>query len=157
YTHVELYDTAGALDALPDLTRPSPTTEPAALSATGTDDRPISRDFAAHLPHSACGKVRDGAAICGDDDLSLSTIPATSIDAMPSSGAALAGPGRDDGARMVRVGDGIRTRDIQIRDLVPRWSLAGLVVALQALRGVGLVVAVTVAAEVGEMARFESP
>lgn len=45
----------------------------------------------------------------------------------------------------------------QIRELVPSWSLAGLVGALQALRGVGLVIAVTVAAEVGEMARFENP
>jgi transposase len=47
--------------------------------------------------------------------------------------------------------------EAQIRELVPGWSLAGLVGALQALRGVALVVAVTVAAEVGEMARFESP
>jgi transposase len=45
----------------------------------------------------------------------------------------------------------------QIRDLVPGWSLAGFVGALQSLRGVGLVVAVTVAAEVGEMTRFENP
>jgi transposase len=45
----------------------------------------------------------------------------------------------------------------QIRELVPSWSLAGLVGALQGLRGVGLVVAVTVAAEVGEMARFDNP
>jgi transposase len=45
----------------------------------------------------------------------------------------------------------------QIRDLVPGWSLAALVDALQALRGVGLVIAVSVAAEVGEMSRFENP
>jgi transposase len=45
----------------------------------------------------------------------------------------------------------------QIRELVPSWSRAGLVGALQGLRGVGRVVAVTVAAEVGEMARFENP
>jgi transposase len=45
----------------------------------------------------------------------------------------------------------------QIRELIPGWSLAALVGALQALRGVGLVVAVSVAAEVGEMTRFENP
>lgn len=45
----------------------------------------------------------------------------------------------------------------QIRDLVPRWSLGPLVDALQALRGVALVIAVTIVSEVGDLRRFGSP
>jgi len=44
------------------------------------------------------------------------------------------------------------TRDIE--ELVETWSLKPLVKALQALRGIRLVTAVTVAAELGEMSRF---
>ena len=44
-----------------------------------------------------------------------------------------------------------------IRTAVPEWSLAALVTALQAMRGLDLVVAVTVAAEIGDLSRFESP
>jgi transposase len=43
-----------------------------------------------------------------------------------------------------------------IAELVETWSLKPLVKALQALRGVQLVTAVTVAAELGEMSRFTS-
>ena len=42
----------------------------------------------------------------------------------------------------------------QIEELLPSWSMAPVVEALQAMRGVGLVVAVTVAAEVGDFRRF---
>jgi transposase len=45
----------------------------------------------------------------------------------------------------------------EIRDLVPAWSLCPLVTALQALRGVALIVAATVVAEVGDFTRFENP
>jgi transposase len=45
----------------------------------------------------------------------------------------------------------------QIRDLLPSWSLASIVQALQAMRGVALIVAVTVAAEVGDFSRFANP
>lgn len=44
-----------------------------------------------------------------------------------------------------------------IVEVVPDWSLAWLVEALQALRGYGLVNAVTVAAEIGDPRRFDSP
>lgn len=44
-----------------------------------------------------------------------------------------------------------------IEEFVPNWSLAPVVRALQALRGVDLIVAVTFAAEVGDVGRFESP
>ena len=45
----------------------------------------------------------------------------------------------------------------QIRQLVPSWSRADLVKAYQALRGVSLIVAVTVVAEIGDMSRFKNP
>jgi transposase len=42
-------------------------------------------------------------------------------------------------------------------ELLPRWSLAPVVEALQALRGIRLVTAATIAAEVGDLRRFETP
>ncbi|HUB96241.1 MAG TPA: IS110 family transposase [Stellaceae bacterium] len=44
-----------------------------------------------------------------------------------------------------------------IADLVPHWSLAWLVDALQALRGFRLVAAATVVAELGDPRRFDNP
>lgn len=44
-----------------------------------------------------------------------------------------------------------------IEEFVPNWSLAPVVRALQTLRGVDLIVAVTFATEVGDVSRFESP
>jgi transposase len=45
----------------------------------------------------------------------------------------------------------------QIRELIPQWRRAPLVAAYQALRGVSLIVAVTVVAEVGDLSRFNNP
>ena len=45
----------------------------------------------------------------------------------------------------------------QILQLLPTWSLAPVVEAVQAMRGVAFVVAVTVVAEVGDFNRFDSP
>lgn len=45
---------------------------------------------------------------------------------------------------------------LQIRELLPHWSQAHLATALQALRGVSLIVAVTTVAELGDLTRFES-
>jgi len=45
----------------------------------------------------------------------------------------------------------------QIADLIPEWSLGPMVIALQALKGVGPVIAATLVAEVGEFSRFPSP
>ncbi len=45
----------------------------------------------------------------------------------------------------------------QIAELLPTWSLAPVVGAVQAMRGVGLIVAVTVVAEVGDFQRFDNP
>jgi transposase len=47
------------------------------------------------------------------------------------------------------------TRDIE--ELVEQWALGPLVKALQALRGVQLVTATVLAAEIGDFARFSSP
>lgn len=44
-----------------------------------------------------------------------------------------------------------------ITEFVPNWSLAPVVQALQALRGIDLIVAVTVVTEVGDLRRFDSP
>jgi transposase len=42
----------------------------------------------------------------------------------------------------------------QIEELQPSWSMAPVIAALQAMRGVALVVAVTLVAEVGDFRRF---
>src|SRR6266436_5504914 len=49
-------------------------------------------------------------------------------------------------------------RDLsRVRDAVPEWSLAEVVTALQAMRGIDLVAAVTVLAEIGDLSRFQNP
>ncbi len=45
----------------------------------------------------------------------------------------------------------------QIRKLLPDWRLSPVVKALQALRGVAPIVAVTALAEIGDMSRFQNP
>jgi transposase len=45
----------------------------------------------------------------------------------------------------------------QIRQLVPDWRFAPVVSALQAARGVSLITAVTVLAELGDLNRFDNP
>lgn len=45
----------------------------------------------------------------------------------------------------------------QIAALLPSWSLAPVVEAVQAMRGVAFIVAVTVVAEVGDFNRFDNP
>lgn len=45
----------------------------------------------------------------------------------------------------------------QIESLVPSWRMVPVVNALQALRGVSIIVAATTIAEIGDLARFEHP
>jgi transposase len=45
----------------------------------------------------------------------------------------------------------------QIEELVPTWAMAAVVDALQATRGVSLLAAVTLVAEVGDFRRFANP
>ncbi len=45
----------------------------------------------------------------------------------------------------------------QIRELLPSWSLRPTVDALQSLRGIALITAVTLVAEVGDIRRFQRP
>src|SRR5438445_947497 len=44
-----------------------------------------------------------------------------------------------------------------IREVLPEWSLAEAVVALQAVRGIDLIAAVGVLAEIGDLSRFQNP
>lgn len=46
---------------------------------------------------------------------------------------------------------------VQIRELLPQWRWKSVVEALQALRGVSLLVAATTLAELGDLSRFENP
>jgi transposase len=45
----------------------------------------------------------------------------------------------------------------QMRSMLPDWSLSAVVEALRALRGVELITAMTVLAELGDLTRFDSP
>jgi len=45
----------------------------------------------------------------------------------------------------------------QLREFVPQWRMAPVVDALQALRGVSLIVAATTVAELGDLSRFDDP
>jgi transposase len=47
--------------------------------------------------------------------------------------------------------------DAQLLELVPTWSMAPVVTAYQALRGVSFIVAITFVSEVGDVRRFDSP
>lgn len=47
--------------------------------------------------------------------------------------------------------------DAQLAELVPSWSMAPVVAAYQALRGVSFIVAVTFVSEVGDVRRFDTP
>jgi transposase len=51
----------------------------------------------------------------------------------------------------------LRRLEEQLGAVVPQWSMASLVAAYQAMRGVSFLVAVTFAAEIGDVRRFETP
>lgn len=53
--------------------------------------------------------------------------------------------------------DRVKRMTEQIGRMVPQWRLAPVARALQAARGVSLIVAVTILSEVGDLARFEHP
>ncbi len=57
---------------------------------------------------------------------------------------------RQESERMERLEDAIR-------EVVPEWSLAEVVSALQAMRGIDLIAAVGVLAEIGDLSRFQNP
>jgi transposase len=53
-----------------------------------------------------------------------------------------------------------KRRDVlteQIRELLAQWSMVPVVAALQALRGMAMVTAATLVAEVGDLTRFKNP
>ncbi len=47
--------------------------------------------------------------------------------------------------------------DAMLLEIVPAWTMAPVVAAFQAMRGVGLITATTMVAEVGDIRRFEHP
>jgi transposase len=51
----------------------------------------------------------------------------------------------------------LKRLETQLAELLPAWRLAPVIRALQALRGVQQIVAVTVVAELGDITRFDSP
>jgi transposase len=53
--------------------------------------------------------------------------------------------------------DRVRRLEQAIRDAVPEWSLAQIVMALMAVRGIDLIAAVTIMAELGDLSRFANP
>jgi len=57
----------------------------------------------------------------------------------------------DDAARR------LRRLEEQMASIVPSWSLAPVVTAYQAMRGASFLVAVTFAAEIGDVRRFDTP
>lgn len=50
-----------------------------------------------------------------------------------------------------------RRLEEQLANLVPKWSMAPVVAAYQAMRGVSFLVAVTFASEIGDVRRFDRP
>ena len=57
---------------------------------------------------------------------------------------------RDASERIVRI-------EKAIAELAPQWSLAPVVVAIQAMRGIDFIAAVTFLAEIGDLSRFANP
>jgi transposase len=53
--------------------------------------------------------------------------------------------------------DRLERLDAQLAELVQSWSMAPVVTAFQALRGVSFIVAVTFVSEVGDVRRFDTP
>lgn len=51
----------------------------------------------------------------------------------------------------------LRSLDQQLGAIVPSWSMAPVVAAYQAMRGVSFLVAVTFVAEIGDVRRFDNP
>jgi len=51
----------------------------------------------------------------------------------------------------------LRRLDEQVATIVPSWSMAPVVDAYQAMRGVSFIVAVTFVAEIGDLRRFDNP
>lgn len=51
----------------------------------------------------------------------------------------------------------LRGLDVELRRLLPDWSMAPVVAAYQALRGVSEISATTLAAELGDLSRFSNP
>jgi transposase len=64
---------------------------------------------------------------------------------------------QDGGAAIEDAVERQRRLEEQLASLVPKWSMAPVVAAYQAMRGVSFLVAVTFAAEIGDVRRFDTP
>jgi hypothetical protein len=120
YPHVVLHDTARASNALPDLFGGTVTTK--AAKATSTDGH-VGNRFVHYLPIGGEGSGGNETIKEEYDDVRRQVESHASTDYSPlgernlddSSRLVMAGDREDLG----RVGDGIRTRDIQIHNLAP--------------------------------------
>ena len=56
---------------------------------------------------------------------------------------------------MRRESERVERLEQAIREAVPEWSLVEVVTALQAMRGIDLIAAVAVLAEIGDLSRFQ--
>ena len=54
-------------------------------------------------------------------------------------------------------GERVERLEQAIREAVPEWSPAEVVTALQAMRGIDLIAAVVILAEIGDLSRFQNP
>src|SRR5262250_3301081 len=54
-------------------------------------------------------------------------------------------------------GERVERLEQAIREVVSEWSLAEVVTALQAMRGIDLIAAVAILAEIGDLSRFQNP
>jgi transposase len=54
-------------------------------------------------------------------------------------------------------GERVERLEQAIREAVPEWSLAEVVTALQAMRGIDLIAAVAILAEIGDLSLFQNP
>ena len=138
YAHASLFDTSGAIEALPDLTRSPQTSQTNA--ATGTDgpvaplrlSDPAAPDMPDALNPEGFGPTRKptlapscihfgdgpGRELPGTGVMKGSTSQ-TSMRRKPLEASGLGGVSREHPRSDGRVADGIRTRDIQIHNLVP--------------------------------------
>ena len=99
YSHLTLFDTAAALDALPDLSRGNPTPEAARMTGTGPVARRMSERFSHHLPTARDGRGRGES----DSDATGDSHPVLAVDRKSLPGAELDGSWREPSAEVGRV------------------------------------------------------
>jgi len=110
YSHIELHDTAGALDKLPPIAGQAPAAEPGSMQATGTNGQRISERFAHYLLTAGDAKRRDLL----DSDVKLGLSPQMTMVSNPFKIASLDASGQDLTGTDASSGGGTRTPDTRI-------------------------------------------